>query len=105
MIAPREYAAAAIAKAHVEAEPGIKAIYRVESLRHEHDEREPIKLLEVNENTVERGIEPISFAPQLDGGIPFPLVIIDVTPREFRLLRQRKLSLPRGWRLGQKILL
>ena len=40
---------------------------------------EPIKLLEVNENTVAAGVMPLYFGPAPASGIPYPSVIVEVT--------------------------
>jgi hypothetical protein len=103
MIASKDNVAMDLAQAHVSAEPGIKSVYRLLS-PNEDDEGEPIKLLEVNENTVEQGIEPIRFGPDPASDMHFASVVVDVSPREFALILQGKLALPHGWRLGAKLI-
>ena len=103
MIASKEDVALDLARSHAEAEPGIKFIYRLITAN-EGSDAEPIKLLEVNENTVEQGIEPIRFGPDEAGGVYFASVVVDVSPREFEAIRQGRLSLPPGWSVGPKLI-
>ncbi len=91
-----------LAKSHLETEPEITAIYWLLSDR-EDDPDEPLKLLEVNPNTIERGIEPIRFGPDASGGVPFPVVVVDVSPGEFAQVRAGDLKLPNGWSLGPQL--
>ncbi len=86
--------AAALARAHYEAEPGVRAIYRLEGpdpngLR--------IKLLEVNEQTVPTGIVPVGFPPHPASGLHYPSVVIEVTPKEYEAIQNKQLVLPAGW--------
>ena len=64
---------------------------------------EPVKLLEVNEGTVEAGIWPIRFGPHEASGIVYPTIIVEVTAFEFDKLQTGALSLPDGWRIGALI--
>ncbi len=52
------------------------------------DPREPIKLLEVVEGTIERGIEPISFMPDPSHGIEYPSMIVEVSPAEYEAIKK-----------------
>ena len=99
----REMMVLSVAGAHYESDPCIRDVYQVVNERGEDHPEEPIKLLEVNENTIESGIEPLYFGPDPANQMPFGLVIIDITPREFRLLQEGGLSLPKGWRLGRRL--
>ena len=86
--------AAALARAHYEVEPGLRAIYRLEGpdpngLR--------IKLLEVNEQTVPTGIVPVGFPPHPASGLHYPSVVIEVTPQEYEAIQRKQLDLPVGW--------
>ena len=45
---------------------------------------QPIKLLEVNQNTVESGIMPLHFGPAPASGTPLSSIIIEVTPQRAR---------------------
>ncbi|HET6879169.1 MAG TPA: hypothetical protein VFI31_03375 [Pirellulales bacterium] len=66
-------------------------------------QREPIRLLEVNENTVPTGIYPIQFAPAPTSGIHFSSVIVEITPEEFKKIQNDELHLPNGWEIGERI--
>jgi hypothetical protein len=94
----REEVARLLAKAHCEAEPSIVRIVRLVS-QVEDDDRDPVKLLEVNPETSPSGILPIAFAADLPD-VPFPSVVVEVTPDEFAQIEKGKLALPNGWRLG-----
>ena len=63
----------------------------------------PIKLLEVNENTVPSGVMPIQFGPSLASGIHYSSIIVEVTPDEYEEIQTGKLGLPDGWTLGEEI--
>jgi hypothetical protein len=63
---------------------------------------EPIKLLEVNENTVPSGIMPLQFGPSPASG-HYPAIILEVTPAEFVQIQSRQLELPHGWEVGDPI--
>jgi hypothetical protein len=86
--------AAALARAHYEVEPGLRAVYRLEG-PDPNDVR--IKLLEVNEQTVATGIVPVGFPPHPASGLHFPSVVIEVTPQEYQAIEQKQLFLPDGW--------
>lgn len=88
-----------IASAHRELEPDITSIYRIEAPGREDDPNEPIKLLEINPNTVASGIMPVGLAAHADSGIYFPSVIVEIHPSEWPDLQAGKLALPNGWRL------
>ncbi len=91
-----------LAQAHRDADPAITRVVRLLS-DSEAQTMEPIKLLEVNPETSPSGVLPIAFAPDLETGIPFPAIIIEVTESEFELIEDGQLSLPDGWRRGQTI--
>lgn len=79
---------------HFKVEPGLVTVYRVTN-ENEADPKEPIKLIEVNAQTVATGsFEAYGFAPTRD--VPFPTLIAEVTPDEFAELRQSG-KIPRGW--------
>jgi hypothetical protein len=93
-----------LANAHYASEPGITHVYSIWA-RPEHEARpnEPIKLLEVNQHTVASGILPLGFGPAPASGYPFPSVIVEVTPEEFRQILSKQLHLPNDWQLGDLI--
>ena len=93
-----------LAQAHYSVEPGVMRIFRVVGdAAQENDPREPIKLLEVNSDTVPAGILPVYFGPHNASGILYPSVVIEVTPEEYELISRGQLTLPNGWALGPEL--
>lgn len=93
-----------LARTHYQIEPGMIQIFRLTgSAEVEFRPGEPIKLLEVNENTVPYGIMPIHFGPSPASGRNFSMVIVEVTPDEFGKIQDRQLELPHGWEVGEPI--
>jgi hypothetical protein len=90
-----------IAKAHQEMEPSISLIIRLVAER-EDDEREPLKLLEVNPATSPSGILPIAFGAS-PPEVPYPSVIVEVTEAEYEAIQAGTLRLPAGWQLGNTL--
>lgn len=95
--------AADLAKKHFGVEPYLKHIFLIEPVC-EEDPEEPIKLLEVLEGTIERGIEPIGFVADSAHGIEYPVVIVDVSPNEYEAIQQGRLVLDNdGWTIGPEL--
>ena len=93
-----------LAKKHYQAEVGLQTIIRLTgSAEVEVRPAEPIKLLEVNANTVPSGVLPVSFGPSPASGIPYPSVIVEVSPEEFTKIQTQELKLPKGWLLGEEL--
>jgi hypothetical protein len=93
-----------LAQKHYQIEGGVTHIFRLTGeVGIENQPAEPIKLLEVNQNTVASGIMPIQFDAVPQSGIHYPSVIIEVTPEEYQQILKRELLLPRGWRIGYEI--
>jgi len=109
LIAPplpsKENVAHRLAQSHFSIEPGMTQIFRIKcsSNTEEVDPFEPVKLLEVNSNTVESGIRPIHFGAHPAAGMLYPSVIIEITPAELAALSQGGLRLPNGWLLDREI--
>ncbi len=98
--------AKSLAKAHFDNEPNLKHVYVLEPLN-EDDPRDPIKLLEVVEGTIERGIEPITFPADPARGIEYPVLIVEVSPQEYEAIRKnpentRGLHM-HGWSMGSEL--
>lgn len=92
-----------LAKAHYAVEPNLKQVFLLVSTK-ERDPREPIKLLEIVEGTIERGIEPIAFTADPRRGIEYPSVIVEISPKEYKRLHFHQKSLEaRGWTLGREL--
>jgi len=86
-----------LAQIHYES-ASTSAIYSAyASVGAENDASQPIKLLEVNEDTIPTGIVPLRFGPLPERGIPFSSTIIEVTPEEFEKIQSGELRLPEGW--------
>jgi len=92
-----------LARKHFGVEPYLKHIFLLEPVD-EDDPDEPIKLLEVMEGTLERGIEPIGFVADPTHGIEYPVVIVDISPNEYVAIREGKLPLNnKGWTIGREL--
>jgi hypothetical protein len=87
-----------LARKHYQVEVGLKHVLRFSGPDQvEVMPAEPIKLLEVNEHTVPSGVMPLYFGPAPASGIPYPSVIIEVTPEEYEQIRRQEIKLPKGW--------
>ena len=87
-----------MAQQHFQIEPGLMSILQCTgNSAVESSPTEPIKLLEVNNDTVPVGVIPLHFGPLPRNGIFFPSVIIEITPDEFQRIESSELSLPDGW--------
>lgn len=100
--ADRYKAARRLAEAHYQTDSGITQIFRLRRAKDQAEVKsdEPIKLLEINSNTIPSGIMPLQFDPDLASGVAYPSVIVEITPEEFEALRVGKLKLPNDWKLG-----
>jgi len=85
-----------LASMHYQVETGLTHVFRILGDGADVEDRpgEPIKLLEVNENTVPSGILPIQFGPSPASGLFYPSVILEVTPDEYRRIQRAELELP-----------
>lgn len=96
--AQKEESIRELAKKHYQLEDGLTRIIRFSgSPSIQEQAAEPIKLLEVNQNTPASGVMPLGFGPAPASGIHFPSVIIEVTPDEFEKIQKKELKLPQGW--------
>ncbi len=96
-MASKDEAARRLVEWHFEVEPDLQEAYRIIA-DDEDASSEPIKLIEVNAATVPTGsIELFGFAPTDE--IPFPTLIAEVTPEEFRRFRSQPETWPEGWNL------
>jgi hypothetical protein len=93
-----------LAKKHYQAEAGLQSVFRLTgSAEVEVRPVEPIKLLEVNTNTVASGVLPVQFGPAPASGIPYPSIIVEVSPEEFEKIKTQELKLPKGWQVGEEM--
>jgi len=92
-----------LARAHKEVERQLRSVHLLKPMDDE-DPNDPIKLLEVVEGTIERGIEPIAFTSDPSRGIHFPSVIVEVSPDEFQRLLEGNLDFgERDWEIGEEL--
>ena len=95
--------AASLAKAHFAVEPNLKHIHLIEPVD-DRDPNNPIKLLEVVEGTIERGIEPVSFTADPAHGIEYPSIVVEISPTEYEAIRDGKLDLGNhNWTVGREL--
>jgi len=100
----RDEEAVALAQKHYEVESGLTHVFRITGAAEvEAKPTEPIKLLEVNENTVPSGILPLHFGPSPASGLHYSCVIMEVTPDEYQKIQSAELRLPNEWRIGDLI--
>jgi hypothetical protein len=93
-----------LARKHYEVEAGLTQVFLItDRAQAEVVRSEPIKLLEVNANTVASGIMPLHFGPAPGSGIPYPSIIIEVTPDEFDKIQSNEMKLPEGWKIGEEL--
>jgi hypothetical protein len=92
-----------LAHKHYDIEPGITRIFKLRDKPElESLSSAPIKLLEINSDTSPSGIMPLHFSPMPGSGIPYPSVIVEVTPNEFDRIRLQELKLPDGWTIDEE---
>jgi hypothetical protein len=92
-----------LARQHFAVEPRLTRINLIEPIN-DLDPNDPIKLLEVVEGTIERGIEPIAFPSDPARGFDYPSVIVEVSPREYEAIRLGKLDFGRHhWTVGEEL--
>jgi len=89
-----------LAALHASHDADIVRVFRINSSREEATD-EPVKLLEVNQDTAALGIMPVMLGPTDD--VPYPVVIVQVTPTEYALILENKLSLPKNWVIGDEL--
>jgi hypothetical protein len=93
-----------LAQAHAAVEPNLKRICLIEPLVDNQDSDDPIKLLEVVEGTIERGIEPVAFNANPAHGIEYPSIVVEISPTEYEALQNHKLDFGMsGWNVGREL--
>jgi hypothetical protein len=79
--------------AHREAEPNL---LRVVFYPDPHER--VVRLLEVIEGSPHAGEAlPCRFARDESGVVPYPVIVVELSPAEFEQLEEGKLALPEGW--------
>jgi hypothetical protein len=93
-----------LAKVHFGVEPNLKHVYLLKPLN-EDDKRDPIKLLEIVEGTLERGVEPVAFPADPARGVDYPVLIVEMSPREYGDLASKELYFrDRTWTIGEELI-
>ncbi len=90
------------AKRHLETDPGTRAIYYLPASAPERE----IRFLEVNELLAVREndpLEPIDFGVDRGGAEAHSLLVLDVTPAQWKKISTSELQLPEGWSLDGAI--
>lgn len=82
-----------LAEAHREADPTTQAVY----LALDPAGRE-IRLVEVSGSVGTTGeVLPFRFGPRVDQGIPYPSIVVLLSPDEWKQLEAGQLELPESW--------
>jgi hypothetical protein len=95
-------AARARAQWHFEVEPDLVAVYRLEAP--DETDRDPLKLLVVNPDTIPTGIMPLAFPASSARGFPYALYLIEITPAEMDRVRTGDLPFPQQWGVAEEFL-
>ena len=89
----RKQLASKLANAHVTTDAAVSLVVMYTRAGGDYAD-EPIKLLEINDDTVPFGIVPVYFGRTRE--YP-PVVIVEVTAQEYRAVQDGSLRLPDGW--------
>ncbi len=92
----RSTAAERLAQIHYQSE-STSEVYEYSAHVGGSESNEPIKLLEVNRDTIASGIVPLSFGPLPEADIFVGSTIIEVTPEEHEQIKNGNIRLPEGW--------
>ncbi len=85
-------AARSLAEAHLRVDPYVQSIFLLEPPV-ENGSWAPIRLLEVVEGTLEGDALPIGFRADPERGVPYSFAIVEISPREFQAVKDRKLKI------------
>lgn len=94
----RDAQASWYASEHLRADPGVRKIYYLPANAPDRE----IRFLEINDLLADRGddfLEPIDFGVDTGSQSEHKLLVLDVTPSQWKLIDQLALSLPDGWSL------
>lgn len=97
----RDGMAKSYAKRHLTTDPGIREIHYLPSGAPERE----IRFVEVNEliaNRTEDSVEPIDFGVDTGSSTAHRLLVLDVTPAQWRKIKNKQMRLPKGWSLDGK---
>lgn len=88
-----------LARAHKNADPDIVQIFWVEDPKGLE-----VRLVEVSTSVGSTGtVMPFRFTARADLGIPYPSVVVLLSPEELQMLRDQELSLPDAWGPSPKL--
>lgn len=91
--------AKSLAKAHKQADPDIQQIYLIED-----PTGAEVRLLEVSRSVGYTGsVMPFRSAARPDLDVPYPSVVVLLSPEEKALLDRRELELPAAWGPSPKL--
>src|SRR5689334_15303727 len=80
----KEAVADKLAQSHLDLDRGLQQVIRLLAAEEEEArEGEPIKLLEINKDTVRAGIVPVYFGTHPSSGIFYPSVVVEIAPEEY----------------------
>jgi hypothetical protein len=90
---PLKDTARELVEAHREVEPNLRKVY----FYADPDGRE-VRLVEVvAESPTTDEVMPFRFAADRERGVPFPVVIVELSPEEFERVERGAMTLPPGW--------
>ncbi len=83
------------AQRHYKTDPAIQAVVYLPT----NSPAREIRLVEVNESIAQRQdpLEPIDFGVDIGGVDGHTLLVLDVTPAQWKMIEKNKLPLPQGW--------
>jgi hypothetical protein len=80
-----------LAAAHQTEDPTTSDVFLAES-------EDEVRLVEVSKSVGTTGqVLPFRFGPRADQNIPYPSVVVVLSPAEWELVRKGELKLPDGW--------
>jgi hypothetical protein len=80
-----------IAKSHMTEDQSTVAIYRAQGV-------DEVRLIEVTSSVgTTNDILPFRFGPRPDVGVPYPSVVVLLSPEEWDSVKGGRLQLPEGW--------
>ena len=93
-----------LAKVHLQVEPNLRSVHLLEPFK-DNDPRDPIRLLEVVEGTLEGDILPVGFTFDPARGIDYPFSVIEMSPREYKDLSGKPLRVEQNvWTVGEQLI-
>lgn len=99
MDSPLRKTAKSLARSHRQVEPNLRRV-----IFYPDPEEREVRLLEVVAGSPNVGeVHPFRFAPDEGHDVPFPMVLIELSPQEFTRLKRKELQLPAGWNQGEEL--